>query len=107
MPRKRCASSSDESRIATTRQYNREYMRRWRSDLRHQLRERHLREQWYFERKRRDAVREYRPYTNAHGDRVCGFCRRLPPVSEVVRLRISSAAPGGYVEVRVPYCGEC
>jgi hypothetical protein len=46
-------------------------------------------------------------FRNARGKLVCGFCRYRAPVQEVVRLRVDERVPGGYVKVRVPYCGEC
>jgi hypothetical protein len=46
-------------------------------------------------------------FRNARGKLVCGFCRYRAPVREVVRLRVDEKVPGGYVKVRVPYCGEC
>jgi hypothetical protein len=46
-------------------------------------------------------------FRNARGNLVCGFCRYRAPVREVVRLRVDEKVPGGYVKVRVPYCGEC
>jgi hypothetical protein len=46
-------------------------------------------------------------FRNARGKLVCGFCRYRAPVREVVRLRVDERVPGGYVKIRVPYCGEC
>jgi hypothetical protein len=89
------------------RRYNRLYMRSWRADPRHRARERAHRQQWHYERKLRDSLRAYDPYAGARGDPVCGFCRKSPPITKVWRLEIRDLAPRGYVEVRVPYCGEC
>lgn len=99
--RRRCAIS------AKRRAYNREYMRAWRADPRHQLRERATRQRTYYERKLREALRERSPLTDDLGTPLCGLCGKLPPVSEVVRLRIRESARGDYVQVRIPYCGQC
>lgn len=89
------------------RQYNREYMRRWRADPSHQAHERDKRQQWYYDRKLRKAQQNCDPYTNDRGVTVCGFCRLRPSLETVVRLRICDSAPGGYVRIRMPYCGQC
>jgi hypothetical protein len=89
------------------RTYNRLYMRSWRADPRHRARDRDNRERWHYERKLRDALRAQHFYSEEHAVSVCGFCRRNPPVTKVLRLEIRDLAPRGYVEVRVPYCGEC
>jgi len=89
------------------RRYNRLYMRSWRSDPRHQEYERANRERWHYERKMRNSLRIHDPYTDDRGDPVCGFCRKSRVVTRVLRLEIRDYAPRGYVEVRVPYCGEC
>ena len=89
------------------RTYNREYMRTWRSDPRHRQRERVTRQKAYYARKLRDAI-EYEMRVAASTDNpVCGFCGKLPPVTEVIRLRIREDTDGAYVPVRIPYCGQC
>jgi len=93
--------------IAKRRRYNRLYMRSWRADPRHQAYERANRERWHYERKLRNSVRIHHPYLDDHGEPVCGFCRKSPVVTRLSRLEIRDCAPRGYVEVRVPYCGEC
>jgi hypothetical protein len=65
------------------------------------------RERWHYERKLRSAQRNHYPFCDDHGELVCGFCRKSPVVARVPRLEIREYAPRGYVEVRVPYCGEC
>jgi hypothetical protein len=92
---------------AKRRAYNREYMRAWRADPRHQARERATRERAYYERKLREALRERSPFTNDLGLPVCGFCGKLPPIAEILRLRVCDHARSGYVQVRIPYCGQC
>ena len=89
------------------RRYNRLYMRSWRADPSHQAYERANRERWHYERKLRNAMRIHHPGFDDHGHPVCGFCRKGPVVARVPRLEIRDLAPHGYVEIRVPYCGEC
>jgi hypothetical protein len=89
------------------RQYNRQYMRSWRANPDHKDEERERRKRWYYERKERAASAEKRPYRNANGKLVCGFCGLGSAVTEVVRLRICDRAPNGFLTVRIPYCGEC
>ncbi len=93
--------------IEKRRTYNRLYMRSWRADPRHQACERENRERWHYERKLREALRARDRSADVHAGPVCGFCRKSPPVTKVWRLEIRDLAPRGFVEVRVPYCGEC
>ncbi len=89
------------------RTYNRLYMRAWRADPRHRECEGRNRRRWDYERKLRRVPCERRPFTDDSGHPVCWFCRRDPPVREVMRLRISADAAARFVPVRVPYCGQC
>jgi hypothetical protein len=88
-------AAAEPGYLEARRRYNREYMRRWRADPRHRNCERANRERWQHLRKFQDLV---------HGKRVCGFCHQRAPKEEVLRL---FPVPKGYVEVRVPYCGQC
>jgi len=92
--------------IDKRRRYNRLYMRRWRANPAHEALERASRRQQYIERKRREAAAKAR-FTNDRGEAVCGICGVNPPVTVVPRLVVSESSPDGYLEVRVPYCGEC
>ena len=89
------------------RRYNRLYMRAWRADPAHLAAERANRERWHYERKLRNALSTSVSAEEKRATLFCGFCRKLPPVMRVRRLEIRDLAPRGYVEVRVPYCGEC
>ncbi len=84
-----------QGHVEVRRRYNREYMRRWRADPRHRESERASSERGQHARKLRHVVQ---------GRRVCSFCHQRPPKEEVLRL---FPVPTGYVEVRVPYCGDC
>jgi hypothetical protein len=96
-----------EALLERRRRYNRRYMRHWRANLAHEALEREKRRQWYYERKAREAWEKLPPFTNNRGEPVCGFCWKRPPVTQILRLRISENGPHGYVQVRIPYCGQC
>jgi hypothetical protein len=89
------------------RQYAREYMRKWRSDPGHNELEHESRRRCYRERKLRAAADPLRATAKTNSPPVCELCRRRPSITEVVRLRMREKAPDGYVEVRIPYCGQC
>jgi len=95
------------ARSAKRRAYNREYMRAWRANPRHRSRERAAQQKAYFARKSREWLHERPPFTDDLGAPVCALCGRLPPVTEIARLRIRETRHGEYVQVRVPYCGQC
>ncbi|HKV03487.1 MAG TPA: hypothetical protein VJO53_00110 [Candidatus Acidoferrales bacterium] len=95
------------SLLENRRRYNRLYMRRWRALPSHRERERENRERSQYRRKSHDLPTGPLRYTNSHGEPVCGFCRRNPPVSVISRLQVCEYAPHGYAEVRIPYCGLC
>jgi hypothetical protein len=98
--------SGESAALERKRRYKREFMRKWRANPRHRFRESLLRSRWNYERKKRDAA-HLTSHMNARGELKCGICGKLPPVTEVLRLRVSECSPNGYVEVRIPYCGTC
>lgn len=98
--------SGENAALEQKRRYKREFMRKWRANPHHRFRERLLRSHWNYERKKREAEQPV-SHRNARGELKCGICGKLPPVTEVVRLRVSECSPDGYVEVRIPYCGTC
>ena len=98
---------TEEPQFDGQRQYKREYMRRWRADPGHQAHERGKRKEWYHDRKSRETQQGCGPYMNDCGEPVCGFCHLRPSLETVVRLQVCDSAPGGYVKVRIPYCGQC
>jgi hypothetical protein len=104
--RSRFERHSKES-LESRRAYNRVYMRAWRADPRHHAVELRNRQRWHYERKLRSIRQERRPFTDDSGDSLCGFCRKDPPVREVMRLRISPDAAARFIPIRVPYCGHC
>jgi hypothetical protein len=93
--------------LAQRRAYNRAYMRMWRSDPRHHARERATREKAYLQRKLREAVRGRFLSAEKPAAPICGLCGKLPPVREIVRLRIRETPRAEFVKIRVPYCGQC
>ena len=92
------AGYGDEGR----RRYNREYMRRWRANPANLARERANRKEWHYLRKLRSAMAPL-----PEGRLLCAFCHRRASVRRVSRLEVVQGIPGGFVEVKVPYCGEC
>jgi hypothetical protein len=96
-----------EASLSAHRQYNRNYMRRWRADPSHRERENANRCRWQCERKEHVVEEPRHPFTNWRGEKVCGFCKKRPPKSEILRLESSVTARSRYVEVLIPYCGEC
>jgi hypothetical protein len=100
-------ASGDAAFLEKRRQYNRRYMRARRANPDHRLNDHRNRQRWEYERKKRAVSTEKRTHTNGHGKSVCGLCGQRPSVVEVVRLKICDAARAGYVEVRMPYCGQC
>jgi hypothetical protein len=107
MPRKPGPLNLSPQMLEMKRRYNREYMRRWRADIRNHERERESRERAHVVRKLRAALEEYLSTRDARGARVCGICGRLPAKCSVIRLRACPCMPGGFVKVRLPYCGQC
>ena len=103
----RVAQSQEEKLLAKRRGYNRAYMRRWRANPRHTAREQLIRRRSYHSRKVQKSQTPSRPYRNLYGKLFCAFCRKHPSVTQVTRLKISDADASRYVEIRLPYCGQC
>jgi hypothetical protein len=78
------------------RRYKRNYMRVWRARPGNCERERGTRQRSYANQKLHRAGEPVQ--------RLCGFCHQRVPIEKVVRLR---PVGNGYVEMRVPYCGQC
>jgi hypothetical protein len=74
----------------------RDYMRRWRAAPKNRKREEQTRHRAWLKRKL-NGDRKRSP-------RVCAFCNHRMSVTIVPRLK---PLPNGFVEVRLPYCGEC
>jgi len=89
------------------RQYNREYMRRWRSHADHQRDERGRRRRSYYQRKSLAALQDAGPGAGCEDRNICGFCRLKRSVGAVERLLINEDEPSGFISILVPYCGEC
>jgi hypothetical protein len=105
--RRPCYQAAEAEAAEERRRYNREFMRRWRSDPLHQAVERAKRRHSYAREKRRRAVERRNRRQACNGNPAhCAFCSR-PAVRQIVRLRPSADAPEGYVKIRIPYCGEC
>lgn len=78
------------------RRCKRDYMRRWRAAPKNRKREKQTRQRAWLQRKLNgDPKRSLR---------VCAFCNYRQSVTTVARLE---PLPRGFVEVHLPYCGEC
>jgi hypothetical protein len=98
---------ADPIDLTARRQANREFMRQWRADPQHLTKERQERKQRYYSRQKQKTLRDI-AFASATGlqSQSCGFCSRSA-VRLIRRLQISAVAPEEYVEVLVPYCGQC
>lgn len=93
-----------EQQVEHRRQYNREYMRRWRANPHNRDRERINRQRWHYSRK----LRDFEVGRDGGADRpLCAFCHQRAPICRVPRLMVVEGRPGGFVEVNVLYCGQC
>lgn len=100
-----CSRESRGAEIMRRRKSNREQMRRRRADPVHSARE--------------QERRKSRPVATLVSDdslsanvaqpmgRVCAICHLRAAVEEITRLEPSTITRGGYVQVRLPYCGRC
>ena len=78
------------------RRCKRDYMRRWRAAPKNRKREKQTRQRAWLQRKLNgDPKRSLR---------VCALCNYQQSVTTVARLE---PLPRGFVEVHLPYCGEC
>lgn len=97
-----------EQQLEHRRQYNREYMRRWRSRPENLAREKMHRQGWYYARKLRSTLEDPDSKPTRHAARpLCLLCRLRRSVCRVQRLVVVEGRPGGFVEISVPYCGVC
>ncbi len=78
------------------RRYKRNYMRDWRARPENCERGRGAPHRAYANQKLQQAGESVQ--------QMCGFCRLRVSIEKVVRLRPIAI---GYVEMRVPYCGQC
>lgn len=98
-------------------EYNREYMRRWRSDPERRARER-LRnaERWRRQERARKLARSQDPNALASGGRrfwcqhkpspgICQICGRRAATESIERLELGES--GKFVPVILTWCGVC
>ena len=93
--------------LAKRRRYNRRYMRVWRASPTHRAAELANRARYHYARKLRQTLQVVGADPPKNTRLVCGFCGSAPSIRKVWRLEIRDSAPGGYAEVRIPYCGDC
>jgi hypothetical protein len=87
------------------REINRERMRRRRADPVHCAREQE-------KRKSKQSAADAADPSNSASiaqpmGRLCAMCHLRAAVEEISRLEPSALTRGGYVQVRLPYCGRC
>jgi hypothetical protein len=100
-----CNRETPDAEIVRRRQNNREHMRRRRADPAN----------WAREQEKRKSEPAAVPGANASSSasvvqpmgRVCAICHLRAAVEEITRLEPSTFTRGGYVQVRLPYCGRC
>jgi hypothetical protein len=93
------------------RQYNRNYMRRWRANPQHAQREGENRRRAYWRIKLSgadgaDSVESRMSTTQKPQRNLCGFCGHRPSVTRISRLQISTPS-AAFVPIEIPYCGQC
>jgi hypothetical protein len=99
--------SREEELVEEKRVYNRSYMRRWRADPRHAAREQLNRRRSYRRSKMRPSRKPLSGDRDSRGELFCGFCRKRRPIMLVTRLKSPAGEASRYVEIRIPYCGQC
>jgi len=91
--------------ILRRRQNNREHMRRRRANPANWAREQEKRKAKQTATRGADELLVAN-VAQALG-RVCALCHLRAAVEEITRLEPSTVMRGGYVQVRLPYCGRC
>jgi hypothetical protein len=98
-------SENAASGIARRRKRNREYMRRRRADPTRNAQEQDQR------KNRQHSTSASSASISANVPqpmgRVCAICHLRAAVEEITRLEPSELTRGGYVQVKLPYCGRC
>lgn len=100
-----CDPEPAGAELMRRRKSNREHMRRRRADPAHRARE-------LQKRKSRPAARSGSDASLSSNvaqpmGRVCAICHLRAAVEEITRLEPSNFTRGGFVQVRLPYCGRC
>jgi len=100
-----CAREDSGVELARRRRINRECMRRRRADPSRCAQEREKRKH----RRHKMAASSALVLTSVAQPmgRVCAICHLRAAVEEIIRLEPSESTRGGYVQVRLPYCGRC
>jgi hypothetical protein len=100
-----CGGENSDSDLERRRKNNRENMRRRRADPMRSAQEQEKRKN----RKRSTAANSGSVAMSVPQPmgRVCAICHLRAAVEEITRLEPSESSRGGYVQVRLPYCGRC
>lgn len=100
-----CDRENADSEIARRRKNNREYMRRRRADPARKAQEQDKRKN----KQRSPSASSASISTSVAQPMglVCAICHLRAAVEEITRLEASELTRGGYVQVKLPYCGRC
>ena len=102
---KKCDHETPGAEVLRRRQNNREHMRRRRANPANWAREQEKRKAKQTATRGADELLVAN-VAQALG-RVCALCHLRAAVEEITRLEPSTVMRGGYVQVRLPYCGRC
>ena len=100
-----CRRENADSEIARRRKCNRENMRRRRADPGRNAQEQDKRKNK--ERSTSASSAHISTSVPQPMGRVCAICHLRAAVEEITRLEPSELTRGGYVQVKLPYCGRC
>ena len=100
-----CSHETSSAETLRRQKSNRDRMRRRRADPVQCVRERDKRKSKHFGAVANDPSASA---SVAHPiGRVCAMCHLRAAVEEITRLEPSTFTRGGYMQVRLPYCGRC
>jgi hypothetical protein len=100
-----CAQEDSGAELARRRRINRECMRRRRADPSRCAQEREKRK--HRQHKIAASSASFPTSVPQPMGRVCAICHLRAAVEEIIRLEPSESTRGGYVQLRLPYCGRC
>lgn len=101
-PRRRIEAASEDHRG-----YHRKSVRRLRAEPRRRHRQ-HQKSKRQYPLHKSEGMREHlKPPPDELVEQVCGLCGLRAAVSDIARLLMSDTTASGYIERRIPYCGQC
>lgn len=106
-PAKNQLTRSEKRRRRIRREYNRRYMRSWRSPQNQTLLKRRKCREAASQKKRRKRLKRKPGAQQTAAGNLCGFCKKRPAVCTVTRFRAIPESNSSLQPIRVPYCGVC